>query len=333
MKTSLTERYGELRPEDVPPAGIAETRSAVARHTGVRPEEVVITAGACLGLTSIMTLGRVRGWNRVVLCPRPHFPAYSSVALLQGFALSFYDLRPDQGWTPDVDALEKTILAEKPGMVLWNVPHNPTGAVFDREVTDRVLAAAEAAGSVVVMDEVFADLVFDGEQPQAPALSNHLYRLGGFNKRFPSLCDDRVAYVLAPASAAADIALIHRTIAVGASVTSQKAARTILEGDTDSQLSQLRSELRRNRDYAVERLRNCPGISVEAPHAGLFVWFRLPDGTDTRRFSTDLRERTGVWCAGGHSFGYSAEPWARLRFAVPIATLRHHCDAIEGFLR
>ena len=331
----MIDGYGELRPEDVLPSGLAEARVAVAKHTGVRPEEVTITAGANLALTCILTLMRVRRRNPLVLCPRPHFPAYPSIALLQGFKPIYYDLREANGWQPDLDELTTLIDLQRPAVVLWNNPHNPTGAVFPRTITDRVIEAASAAGSVVVVDEVFADLTYDVEQPPAPPVGPHLIRVGGFNKRFPEMADQRVAYLLAPPDISRDLALIHRTLAIGAGIAAQKAVVELMARDTGALLERLRGELRRQRDEAVSRLWAGAGVHAAKPAAGLFVWFRLPPSTDAMTFGLRLRERTGVWCATGPSFGVHEEPWARLRFAVPLADpVDDHCECgFANFLR
>ncbi len=333
MTTRLTDLYGEIRPEDVLPAGLPETREAVARHAGARPEEVVVTSGANLGLACVLTWARVRLPGRPVLCPRPHFPAYPSQALLQGLAVRYYNLAEDRGWQPDVEELARAVRRESPAVVIWNQPHNPTGAVLARAALERLIDEAASVGAVVVQDEVFADLVYEGEPPGPPPPAPHLVRVGGFNKRFPVLADRRIAYILAGKSLAAELALVHRTLAIGASVTDQRAAAALLADDPEWQLGRLRQELREQRDLALACLRGCPGLHAPAPAAGLFLWLRLPSGMDARQFSAGLRSRSGLWCAAGPSFGVSEQPWVRLRFAVPLRLLEPHCAAFRDFLQ
>lgn len=328
----LTDLYDLGRPEDVSHEGEPNTRSAFASHAGVRSDEIVVTAGICLGINCALTWARLRCSGRTVLCPRPHFPAYPGMATLQGFRLAFYDLVGDSGWQPDIEKIISQIVDEDVAAILWNTPHNPTGTVFGTKTIVPILQAAESVGAVVVQDEAFASLIYQPEVTSAPTqMHPHLIRIGGLAKRFPRMADHRVGFVAAEASKAAEIGIIHRLFAVGSSVASQRAAVEVLAQKPEHELETVRQELREHRDYAVRELGRCHGIKITAPQAGIFLWVRLPDGTDARQFAYDLRENTGVWCVYGSSFGITAEPWIRFRFGVSWSKLESHCRAFRHF--
>lgn len=327
MSQRLTDLYGDLRPEDLPPPGLAEAREALAAFERVNVENAALTCGGTAALMSALTVARIRGSRSHVLCPRPHFPGYPGIAALCGLHVSYYDLpraTEDKAWLRRMAVLINNV---KPSAVIVNSPHNPTGAVLADRSLVSLTELASSQGGVVVLDEAFAGITLDGERRSPLGLRPGLVRVGSFNKRFPAMADHRLGYVLAEPGWTNDIALAHRTLALGAAVSSQRALVELLAQDPRRQMRQLCDEVREHALLAMLRLGRCRHLHPIMPRAGVFMIVGL-EGGECTRFAATLRQWTGVWCAAAPSFGAAGQSWIRLRLALPRRDLERYCNAI-----
>jgi len=147
-----------------PSAGIVEAREAVAREYArngfpIGPDRVFITAGTSEGIE--LTLGAVVNEGDEVLIPMPTYPLYTAVMAKLDARTKFYRLDPANGWMPDLDHLKSLVTAKTKAIVVID-PNNPTGAVYPREVRRAILNFADQHGLLVLADEVYGDLGFNG---------------------------------------------------------------------------------------------------------------------------------------------------------------------------
>lgn len=328
MTIALTDLYGDLRPEDVPPAGLDGGRHAIAKLESVKPGNVAITSGGVPGMTAAVTVARIRCGGSVALYPQPHFPGYPGLLALCGLRAMPYPLPAasvDATWLLHMVAMIEFL---DPAAIVLNSPHNPTGLTLDDSAIAELVGVAHARGGVVLLDEAFAGITLDSGPERDLGTRPGLIRVGTFNKRFPSMADHRVGYVIGEESWINDIAMAHRTLSLGASISSQRAVVDLLDGDVDSQMRQFRMEIREHRDIALSLLSRSPHLSPANPSAGFFMIVRLDDGVDCAQFARTIREETGLWCASAPSFGVTTESWIRLRLAVSRSDLVRHCELL-----
>lgn len=153
-----------------PGRGIPDLRAAIAEHQerfyGLRldPEtEVLVTAGATEALAAVI-LALVDSPDDEIVVFEPYYDEYAACVALAGARLVTVPLRwPD--FQPDPDELRRAV-TDRTRLILVNDPHNPTGTVFAREVLDLVVELAERHDAIIVTDEVYEHLVFDG--PHTP---------------------------------------------------------------------------------------------------------------------------------------------------------------------
>lgn len=153
-----------------PGRGIPDLREAIAEHQrrfyGITPDparEVLVTAGATEALAAAL-LALIDGPDDEVVVFEPYYDSYAAVVALSGARLVTVPLRwPD--FQPDPDELRRAV-TDRTRLILVNDPHNPTGTVFAREVLDLVVELAERHDAIIVTDEVYEHLVFDG--PHTP---------------------------------------------------------------------------------------------------------------------------------------------------------------------
>jgi len=323
-----------------PSAGIPAAREAVAaEYTGhgfpVTPDRVFITAGTSEGIE--LTLSAVVDSGGEVLVPMPTYPLYTAVLAKLDAKAKYYRLDPAHGWMPDLDHLKSLVTPATRVLVIID-PNNPTGAVYPTETRRALIDFAERHGLLILADEVYGDLGFDGAvppygllDPDAPIISfsslSKAYLAPGWRTgwmaigRSPRL-DDVVAAV--------------RKLADGrlcSNVPMQYAVAGALGGDRSHQIA-FRKELKARADLTVSRLRAMPGVSCVAPTAAFYAMPRiaLPPGRTDEHYVKALLHATGVLCVYGSGFGVAAEAgFLRIVFLAPIDELTEIYDLMAAF--
>jgi alanine-synthesizing transaminase len=323
-----------------PSAGIPAARDAVAvEYTKngfpVSADRVFITAGTSEGIE--LTLSAVVDAGGEVLVPMPTYPLYTAVLAKLDARAKYYRLDASNGWMPDLDHLESLVTPATRALVVID-PNNPTGAVYPDPVRRALLNFADKHGLLVLADEVYGDLGFDGPvapygllDPDASIISfsslSKAYLAPGWRSgwmaigRSPRL-DDVVAAV--------------RKLADGrlcSTVPMQYAIAPALRGDRSHQLS-FREELKARSDLTVSRLRAMPGVTVVEPTAAFYAMPRvaLPPGRTDEHYVKALLHATGVLCVYGSGFGLPPEDgFLRIVFLAPLADLSAIYDLMEKF--
>lgn len=311
--------------EYAPLPGLPALREAIAVREGVPAEHVAVTTGAAAGLAAV--LGQAPRGR--LLCPRPHFPAYPKVAEMFGFDVAYYELEERLGWLPDPDRLARAVSSDVT-VVLWNFPSNPTGSIASAEHVEALGRAVRDGGALVVSDEVYDDLMFDGEPVRIDGVvePNNLVRIRSFSKAF-RIPGQRVGYVIADPTQIVSIARAHWELVMSAPITSQALALAILRRDPDHAIVMLRKVLQQHRDVAVETLRASDRVRVSSPPAGLFCWVELPDTRiDATEFANRCREEKQLIVVPGTVFGVHDRPFLRVSFAVPLPELEEGLAAL-----
>ena len=323
-----------------PSAGIPAARQAVAaEYTNngfpVSADRVFITAGTSEGIE--LTLSAVVDAGGEVLVPMPTYPLYTAVLAKLDAKAKYYRLDAANSWMPDLDHLRSLITPATRALVVID-PNNPTGAVYPEPVRRALLNVAEEHGLLILADEVYGDLGFNGPvapygllDPDAPIISfsslSKAYLAPGWRTgwmavgRSPRL-DDVVAAV--------------RKLADGrlcSTVPMQYAIAPALTGDRSHQLS-FREELKARSDLTVSRLRAMPGVTCVEPTAAFYAMPRvaLPPGKTDEHYVKALLHATGVLCVYGSGFGLPAEDgFLRIVFLAPLADLSAIYDLMETF--
>jgi len=290
-----------------PRGGLPPLRQAIAALEHVAAEDVVVTSGASMGLTSALAALPPGG----VLIPRPYYPPYLHASRRLGRAVHHYNLDHPAGI---LAAIGEQLGAHPVAGVVLNTPGNPLGNIWNAADVRSVIAAATGVGAVVIIDETYKDLVFDPpDDPwhSEPAESG-VVRLGSLSKRF-RLAGHRVGYVVAESRLLADIDEAHWVFAMSTAVLSQIAALQALAKPPP--VPPLVAVLRSRRDAALDLITPTAGCACARPMAGQFLWIELP-GIPTS--SPDLAERclaAGVAVAPAEIFG-SAACAVRASFAL-----------------
>ena len=283
-----------------PGRGIPDLRLAIAEHQQrfyglvLDPErDVLVTAGATEALAAAL-LGLVEGPDDEVVVFEPYYDAYAATVALAGARLVPVPLRGPH-FQPDLGELRSAV-SDRTRMILVNDPHNPTGAVFPREVLEEVVRLADRHDAIIVTDEVYEHLVFDSVHTPIATLPGAWERtltISSGGKTF-SETGWKIGWVTGPADLVDAVLAVKQFLTYVNGAPFQPAIATGLRLP-DEFFRRAASALRAKRDVLGDGLR-AAGFDVYEPAATYFtVADAAPLGaTDAAAFCRELPARVGV---------------------------------------
>jgi alanine-synthesizing transaminase len=323
-------------------AGIASAREAaaadfVARGVPVSADRVLITSGTSEGIELALTAIVDDGDD--VLVPSPTYPLYTAVLAKIGANPVYYRTDPAQGWLPDLDHLAGAVTARTRALVLID-PNNPTGAVYPDSVRRQLVAFAEARGLVILADEVYGDLGFDGAVPPLAAMAPEAAIISYSSLSKAYLAPGwRAGWMAVGSTPRLDEALAAiKKLADGRLCSPgpmQYAVTAALTGDRSHQVT-FRAALRERAALTTARFNAMPGMNVVPPMAAFYAMpqVALPDGRTDEDFVLGLLRATGILCVHGSGFGLPADGgYFRVVFLAPPAELGAIYDEVADYAR
>lgn len=316
---------------------VAETR---ARHHGTEYDpmtEVGVFSGATEGLMSAM-LGLLDPEDEVILF-EPVYDSYPACVAMAGARPRYYTLEfPD--FAIDETQL-RALVTDKTRLILLNSPHNPTGKVFSREELQLIGRVAEDHDLIVLTDEVYEHLTYDGHEhisfAALPDMRERTLTVSSVGKTW-SFTGWKIGWATGPAHLIGAAQAAHQFVTFSTATPLQHGAAHALEHFSGTFLETLRSEYTDRRDLLLDVLGRV-GFEVRAPAGAYFVLadFRpLFEGNDVA-FAKHLIEEIGV-AAIPPSFFYPARPEAgrhlvRFAFCKRLDTLRAAAERLERLAR
>jgi N-succinyldiaminopimelate aminotransferase len=325
-----------------PGPGVPGLRQAIARHQrrhyglDLDPDrEVVVTTGCTEGIAAAL-LGLVDAGDEVVVL-EPYYDSYVAMIQMAGGVRRPVTLRaPD--FRLDVDALRAAV-TDKTKLLLVNTPHNPTGTVLNRAELAAIAELAVERDLLVVTDEVYEHLVFDGAEhvPLAgfPGMRERTLTIGSAGKSF-SYTGWKVGWVTGTAAPVTAVRSAKQFLTYVASGPFQYA---VAEGLAlpESFFEGLRKDFTRKRDLLADGLRDA-GFSVFRPAGTYFVTADIrPLGeSDGFAFCRALPERAGVVAIPNAVFYDHREmgaPFVRFAFCKRVEVLEEAVRRLKGLSR
>jgi aminotransferase len=294
------------------PFGLPELKEALAERYrslyGVEldPEREVAVAPGTKTAVAELSLVLADHGHKVVL-PDPGYPDYLSGAALAGARVERARLDAADSYAPDFDSLPRDAAA-----LFLNYPSNPCAVCAPQGVFTDAVHWAEETGTVVVHDLAYADLVFDGREPQSflavPGAKEIGVEVYSMSKTY-GMAGWRLGFVVGNAEVVARINLLTTHVRSGVFRPVQEAGVAALTGPQDSvEERRARYEARRDRVAAAT------GAGSEGT---FFTWVKLPEGVTPAKLLADCR----VAVAPGEGFGARGAGWARISLAVSDDTL------------
>jgi len=262
------------------------------------------------------------------LAADPGYPVYTAGPWLAGGEPVLMALRPELGFVPDLGAIDAEV-AERSKLMYLNYPNNPTGAMVPDGFFERVVEFAREHEILVVHDNAYSEIVFDGyEAPsflQTPGAKDVGIEVFSLSKGY-NMTGWRCAVVVGNAQALETYWQLKTNIDSGLFEAVQLAGVAALSPDADADVAAMNELYRRRRDLVCDALRAI-GVDVTPPHSTIYVWAPVPQGfASSEAYCEHVLERTGVVLTPGAVYGPAGEGWFRIALTTPDERL---LEAVE----
>jgi alanine-synthesizing transaminase len=327
--------------------GIYSARVAVAQYyqtlgvESVQPDDVFLGNG--VSELIVMSLQALLNTGDEVLVPSPDYPLWTGAVTLCGGRPVHYRCNEDEDWAPDLEHVAAQVTPSTRALVIIN-PNNPTGAVYSRETLLGLLEIARRHDLLVLADEIYDKILYDGAVHQcAAALAPDLlvitmsglsktYRAAGFRSGWMAISG--------PTTNATDYlegVQLLANMRLCPNVPAQHAVQTALGGyQSINQLIRPGGRLYEQRTHAWRKLNEIPGVDCVRPAGALYLFARLDPGIhkirDDQRMIIDLLEQQLLLLSHGTGFNLATPDHLRMVFLAPVDVLDDATERLRRFL-
>ena len=303
-----------------PATGIPQLKQAIVddarRHKGIEatPEQVIVTPGAKPIMFYAM-LALLEDGDEAIY-PNPGFPIYESMIEFVGAKAVAAQLRAENEFRMDVDEVA-SLVTDRTRLIVLNSPQNPTGSVLTDADLDAIAKLAVDHDLVVLTDEIYGRLQYEGEPTSIatlPGMAERTITLDGFSKTY-AMTGWRMGYGIVPASLAPAFSTLVINSVSCTNAFAQAGAAEALTGPQDA-ADAMREEFIARRSLVIDGLNAIPGVSCVMPHGAFYAF---PNVSSFGRSSVEIADHllydAGVCVLAGTSFGRFGEGYLRLSYA------------------
>ena len=319
-----------------PSAGLPELREVIAqyvsqtRNVDVSPDEVVVVPGG-KPIIFFAILALCEDGDEVIY-PNPGFPIYQSMIEYVGAKAVPIRLREEMDFRLDIDELA-SLIHDRTKLIIVNSPQNPTGGVLTKIDIQRVAAAVGDRNVMILSDEIYSRLIFDGEHHSILSVDGMKERtilLDGFSKTY-AMTGWRMGYGVMRPDLASHIARLMTNSSSCTASFSQIAGIEALRGPQDS-VDKMCAEFKKRRDVMVAGLNKIKGFSCRPPKGAFYVF---PNTTKTgwpsKKLADALLEDAGVAALSGTAFGAFGEGYLRFSVANSIENIEKALERVNAW--
>jgi LL-diaminopimelate aminotransferase len=253
------------------------------------------------------------------LAADPGYPVYTGGPWLAGAEPVLMALLPEHGFVPDLGAIDEDV-ARRAKLMYLNYPNNPTGALAPDGFFERVVEFARAYEILVVHDNAYSEIAFDGYRPPSFLASDGAKDVGievfSLSKGY-NMTGWRCAVVVGNADALETYWRLKTNVDSGLFDAVQLAGVAALSPEADAEVASMNELYVRRRDLVCDALREI-GVDVRPPHATIYVWAPVPDGyASSAEYAEHVLEQAGVVITPGAVYGPAGEGWFRISLTTP----------------
>lgn len=319
--------------------GMPELRQAIAEklqrenNVDYQAKEVLVTTGLSEAIFDLLMCILEEGDE--VLVPNPVWVNYLNIIRVLGAVPVSYSLLEDNQFQPDIQQLREKV-TDKTKAILLVTPNNPTGSILNRKTLEEIANVAKEHDLLVISDEVYERILFDGEKHVSIAslegMKERTLTLNGFSKAY-SMTGWRLGYIAAPADLIVAFNKIHQHATSCAASFVQEAGIVALNHE-QNEVEEMVKEYLRRRDYLVERINSINGLSCSTPKGSFYLFINAKEtGKSCEELCDYLLEEAKVATVPGTVFGSEGEGYIRFSFASSYENIVEGCDRIENALK
>ena len=321
-----------------PSSGIPELRQAIAdklqQENGIsyKPSQIIVSTGAKHSCYNAI-LATCQPGDEVII-PSPYWLSYPEMVRLAGADPIFVQTKEENGWKITRDDFENA-MTPRTKMIIINSPNNPTGAVYTREEIEGIAAVAAEEEILILADEIYEKLVYDGlEHVSIASLGPEFYDLtitvNGFSKAY-AMTGWRLGYLGAPDPIARAIDSIQSHVTSNPCSFAQKGALAALNGDQQS-VADMRDEFDMRRQYIIDRFAKISSVSIVKPAGAFYILANISKlGLTSQNFADRLLSKANVSVVPGIAFG--DDRTVRFSYATSLDVIKKGMDRFEDFCR
>ncbi len=253
------------------------------------------------------------------LAADPGYPVYTGGPWLAGAEPVLMALEPDLGFVPDLDRIDADV-AKRAKLMYLNYPNNPTGAIVPENFFDRVVEFAWEHDILVVHDNAYSEITFDGYRAPSFLATKGAKDVGievfSLSKGY-NMTGWRCAVAVGNAEALETYWRLKTNIDSGLFEAVQLAGVAALSPEADAEVASMTTLYRRRRDQVCDALREI-GVEVHPPHGTIYVWAPVPAGYESSAaYCEHVLEKAGVVLSPGAIYGPAGEGWFRISLTTP----------------
>ena len=320
-----------------PITGTLELRKALSRHCArygleYAPEEILVSTGVVHGVFLSMLAYLDPGDE--ILVPDPGYLIYFADPHIAQAKPVSYPLREDIHFQLDAGTLEALVTPRTKAILICS-PANPCGSVLNRDSLAAVADLAVRHNLLVLSDEIYSDMTYDGPMPPSiaslPGMRERTIVLNGFSKYY-AMTGWRLGYMLCPVELLDPIMRLSFYSIACPTTFIQSAGIAALEGGEGPSKDML-AEYRRRRDFMAEAVNAMPGCRCRRPEGAFYIFANIEGtGLDADTFCTRLLEETGVTVTPGPVFGDEGKGFVRISYANSLENLREAAKRMHRWL-
>ena len=321
-----------------PAAGIKPLREAIAedvyarRGVRPRPEQVVVTPGAKPIIYFVIEACIEAGDE--VIYPNPGFPIYESVINFVGGTPVPLPLWEENDFRFNPDEF-RSLVTDRTRLIILNSPQNPTGGILTEEDNRVVAEVAQERDILVLSDEVYKNIIYEGEHHSIyslPQMPERTVLLDGFSKTY-AMTGWRLGFGVMPEALAQKVERLMINSNSCTATFTQYAGIEALQGPTE-EVDAMVEEFRKRRDFIVQGLNNLPGVSCITPKGAFYVF---PNVKQLSMSSQELEHyflnEAGVAVLSGTAFGKYGDGYLRFSYANSIENIEKGLERIHKALQ
>ncbi len=341
-KRAIDQNYTRYTPQP----GFQDLREAVARKFqtengfSVSADQVVVSCGAKHCLYNVIQCAVGPGDEVIILSP--HWSSYAAQVKYAGGTSVFVSTREEDRFQPEVTEVRKA-LTRRTRMIILNSPCNPTGAVYRRPVLQALADLAVERGLLVISDEVYEKVIFEGAEhisiaSMGPEIASRTVTINSISKTH-SMTGWRIGYAAMPRSLAEEVTALQSHSTSGPNAIAQRAALAALAGEAPH-VAEMAAEYARRRRLLLDRLGDLKGMTCTPPEGTFYAFVNISPLLGTKvggrtvasgaDMASVLLDEAGVKVIAGTEFGSPRH--IRLSFAASPEAIREALDRVEFLL-
>jgi aspartate/methionine/tyrosine aminotransferase len=313
--------------------GLLELREAICLQykkkygVNVAPDQIIITSGTSPAM--LLIFGALLEAGDEVIISDPHYACYPNfIRFVEGVPIRI-PVAEEDGFQFPPEEIGRKLTPRTRGIFI-NSPANPTGNLLSPER----MAEIAGLGSMIISDEIYHGLVYEGEEHTILEYTDECFVLNGFSKLY-AMTGWRLGYVIAPHRFVRPMQKMQQNFFISASAMAQWAGvEALTSKEAAEEVVRMVSTYDERRRYMIHRLKNMGfGITVEPTGAFYVLANAKRFSSDSYRFAFDILHNAKVGVTPGVDFGPNAEGYIRLTYANSLENITEGMDRLELYLK